>query len=77
MSVYELIREYDIALLFECEQIIDVDMKKRYPTWTSVNHLAEVEISEELFYHSRMGRHLNLRAAAKKDGLIYSGHYIT
>ncbi len=62
---------YDIALLFECEQIFDVDMKKRHPTWTSVNHLAEVKIPDELIHHSRMGQHLNLRAAAKKDGLIY------
>jgi hypothetical protein len=71
MSVYELIREYGIALLFECEQIIDVDMKKRHPTWISVNQLAEIEIPDELMRQSRMGQHLTLRNLAKKDGLIY------
>ncbi len=61
---------YDIALLFECVQIIDVDMKKRHPTWTSVNYRAEVEIPDEL-NRSRMGQHLELRDLAKKDGVIY------
>ncbi|MGY5858178.1 MAG: hypothetical protein RTU63_02315 [Candidatus Thorarchaeota archaeon] len=62
---------YDIALLFECEQILDVEKKKRHPTWTSINHLAEVEIPEELIHHSRMGQHMNLKDLANKDGLIY------
>ncbi len=62
---------YDIALLFECEQIFDVDMKKHYPTWTSVNHLAEVKIPDELIHHSRMGQHMDLRNLAEKYGLSY------
>ena len=62
---------YDIALLFECEQIHDVEMKKRHPTWTSVNHLTEVDIPDELIQQSRMGQHLTLKDLAAKDGSIY------
>ncbi|MHA1423954.1 MAG: hypothetical protein ACTSUZ_10300 [Candidatus Thorarchaeota archaeon] len=62
---------YDIALLFECEQIIDVDMKKRHPTWTSVNHLAEVKIPDELLRRSRMGLHLEVSALSKRDRLSF------
>jgi len=58
---------YDIALLFECEQIFDVDMKKRHPTWTAVNHLAEVKIPDELTHRSRMGLHLAIRALSERD----------
>lgn len=58
---------YDIALLFECEQIFDIDMKKRHPTWTSVNHLAEVKIPDELVHRSRMGLHLEIRALRQRD----------
>ncbi len=58
---------YDIALLFECEQIIDVDMKRCHPTWTAVNHLAEVKIPDGLFHRSRMGSHLEIRALVEKD----------
>jgi len=61
----------DIALLFECEQIIDVDMKKRHPTWTSVNHLAEVKIPDELLHRSRMGLHLAIRARGERDSKSY------
>jgi hypothetical protein len=61
----------DIALLFECEQIIDVDMKRRYPTWTVIDNLANVKIPEELMQRSRMGQHLILRSTAKKDELVY------
>ncbi len=61
---------YDIALLFECVQIFDVDMKRRHPTWTSINHRDEVEIPDEL-NRSRMGQNLELRDLAKKDGVIY------
>jgi hypothetical protein len=62
---------YDIALLFECVQIIDVDKKRRHPTWTSVNHLAEVKIPDELTNHSRMGLHLEIRALSEKDRLSF------
>ncbi len=62
---------YDIALLFECEQIFDVDMKKRHPTWTSVNHLAEVKIPDELLRRSRMGLHLEIIDQSKKHGLLF------
>ncbi|MHA1929183.1 MAG: hypothetical protein ACTSV2_11475, partial [Candidatus Thorarchaeota archaeon] len=57
---------YDIALLFECEQIFDVDMRKRHPTWTSVNHLAEVKIPDKLLRRSRMGLHLEIIALSKR-----------
>lgn len=67
MWVYELIREYHIALLFECTQIIDVDMKKHHPTRIVVNHLAEVKIPDELTNRSRMGLHLAIRALVEKD----------
>jgi len=62
---------YDIALLFECEQIFNVDMKKRHPTWTSVNHLAKVKIPDELMNRSRMGSHLEIRALGDRDGRSY------
>ena len=62
---------YDIALLFECEQIIDGDMKKRHPTWTAVNHLAEVTIPEEVINGSRMGLHLEIRALSERDNLPF------
>ncbi len=58
---------YDIALLFECEQIMDVGLKKRYPTWTSVNHLAEVVLPDELIQRSRMGMHLEIRSLRERE----------
>ncbi|MHA2023114.1 MAG: hypothetical protein ACTSWQ_05580 [Candidatus Thorarchaeota archaeon] len=62
---------YDIALLFECEQIFDVDLKKRHPTWISVNHLSEVEIPEKLMRRSRMGLHLEIRTLSERDRRSY------
>ena len=62
---------YDIALLFECEQIFDVDKKKHHPTWTTVNHLAEVNIPDELTRRSRMGLHLEIGALSKRDKLLF------
>ena len=62
MGVYELIREYDITLIFECEQIFNIDMKKHHPTRLSVNHLSEVKIPDGLIHRSRMGLHLVIRA---------------
>jgi len=67
MCVYELIREYDIALLFECEQIFDVDMKKRHPIRLTVNHLAEVMIPDELTNRSRIELHLAIGVIGEMD----------
>ncbi len=76
MGVYELIREYDVVQLFECEQMFDVDMKKRHPTWTSGNHLAEVKTPDELMQRSQMGLHLTIRAIGERDGRSYIFSYI-
>ena len=67
MWVYELIRDYDIAMLFECTQIIDVDMKKRHPIRLAVNHLAEVMIPDGLTNRSRMGLHLAIGVIGERD----------
>ncbi|MHA1661727.1 MAG: hypothetical protein ACTSVR_00560 [Candidatus Thorarchaeota archaeon] len=68
MCVYELIREYDIALLFECEQIFDVDMKKQYQTRIVVNRLAKIKIPDELTHRSRIDC-IWLRALSERDRL--------
>jgi len=70
-GVFELIREFDIAPLFECVQIIDVDLKKRHPTRLTVNHLAEVKIPDELMRNSRMGLHLEIRTLTRRDRRPY------
>jgi len=68
---YVICTIYDIALLFECEQIFNVDMNKRHPTWTSVNHLTKIKIPDELMHRSRMGSNLEVSALSKRDRLSF------
>jgi len=51
---YEYCTIYDIALLFECRQIIDTDTGLRHPTQVAINKLDEVDLPEELTRRGRM-----------------------
>ncbi|MHA2177179.1 MAG: hypothetical protein ACXAAK_02410 [Candidatus Thorarchaeota archaeon] len=52
---------YDIALIFECKQLIDTDTGLRHPTAIAINKLDEVDLPDELSGRSRIGEYLITR----------------
>ena len=54
----ELMTILDVALLFECEQIFDVDTGLRHPTRIAVSKSTMVEFSESVFNYQRIGEYL-------------------
>ena len=58
---YEYCTIYDIALIFECRQIIDCDTRHRHPTQVAINKLEEINLPDELAHRGRMREYLTRR----------------
>jgi hypothetical protein len=54
----ELMTILDVALLFECKQIIDVDTGLRHPTRIAVSKSTMVQFPESVFDYQRIGEYL-------------------
>ena len=52
---------YDVALIFECQQIVDTDKGVRHPTRILINKLNEVDLPNELTNRDRMEEYLTRR----------------
>ena len=51
----------DIASVFECTQIVDIDTGLRHPTRIAINNLEKITIPIEITHHGRIGEYLTLR----------------
>jgi hypothetical protein len=56
----ELMTILDVALLFECEQIFDVDTGLRHPTRIAVSKSTMVQFPESVFDYQRIGEYLTI-----------------
>jgi hypothetical protein len=54
----ELMTILDVALLFECVQIFDVDTGLRHPTRIAVNKSTMVKFTESVLDYQRIGEYL-------------------
>lgn len=59
----DLLTVFDVALLFECEQIVDVDTGKRHPTRIVVNKTDEVSFPKEIHRYQRITSYLKSKIA--------------